>query len=158
MTYYLWRYGEYIKRINSDGEVGIQFYVSKQTIAKIVYLLVRLYPTSVENAGGTSTTNVNISLTGSSYDIYVLEGEETNDVILPNQDYLGGFGKISLENILLSPDDKLQCWRTHIQQNSFVIFELKVLLNSYAKPTITYYGGAGNQRGSLYYDQIIGVE
>lgn len=155
MKGYLWQYSEWVNRKNSAGNVGVNIVAGKQQTIKPILMVLRTI--AGNDTGGTSLTSVYYSTEFHASRGYLLEEELTEDVFLPNEDYLSSWKGVNLENVFLMGGDKIVMFRNYIASTGSILVEFRGILSTYALPSITYYDATNNESHLREFNDIIGV-
>ena len=158
MTKYIWCYHEEIKRINSNGSLGIRLIVPYQQVLEIFVF-------------GIKDTDI----TGHNYDVYVDFGYESgygmkarllDDRVIKNSDNVFIYpttldlatAKMWEPRILrLFGGDRFYIISTAHTQNQNTNIIIRGILENYSLPTIVYEDTTNNQRHALHTNEINGV-
>lgn len=152
MQKYAWSWYGTVKRNTSIGTGGVYFATPKQCIMNIL----SIYSERQLGIRDFTYTVKQYMAASSTLSLKYVDAEETNSFSFPNKDYIGGFGLLPHDNILVFQGDQFAIEAGNMDINGQIKVEIRAILSNYALPTTSTPYGADNTITKIS-SKIIGV-
>lgn len=152
MTKYYWKYAQLLKKNTSAGSIFVDVFSGQQQLVKPLIVVVKAV--SGDNDGGTSESDVSLTMATTGTNKNFMNKTTEGTLILPSKDDLQKFKTLDIGNFILGDGDKITLRRSHIGVNGTVVVEIRALISTYALPTVTL--GVFIENSNLYFNNIVG--